>query len=219
MAKCGFCSLMYHLNCLNPPLCTMPPRDRLWMCPNHVEHFLDLNMLTSTRLTERLKLWQKYSLKKLDSQTVMIDFLNKCNNTRVHGLRQPPSSEETNRRISSAACGQPVKRCKVPHTIKLMYSQEDEHLGQQAPTSSAKPADPEPIEVDEDLVSRLTITADQLTSGTNQVRFYLQELLAAQALEMLSQSAPDQSNEPAIEIATSKQADQWSTLAVVPGLV
>lgn len=189
MAKCGFCSLMYHLNCLNPPLCTMPPRDRLWMCPNHVEHFLDLNMLTSTRLTERLKLWQKYSLKKFDSQTVMMDFLNKCNNTRVDGLKQNEDSTRLIKHPNSVTC-HPVKRCKIPDTIKLMYTaqalDDDNHV-QVAPSSSRLVFDCEPIEVDN--------TTENL------------ELLAAQALEMLSQGPPAtqvERTEPVFEIPSSK---------------
>lgn len=96
----------------------MPPRDRLWMCPNHVEHFLDLNLLGSTRLTERIKLWQKYSTSQLDSAVVKLDFLAKCQNSR----NMPPDSEHHKRTLNFYNQTQsPVKRCKVPETVRLMY--------------------------------------------------------------------------------------------------
>lgn len=38
LISCDFCSLYYHLDCLNPPL-TAPPMTK-WMCPAHVEHAL-----------------------------------------------------------------------------------------------------------------------------------------------------------------------------------
>lgn len=37
---CDFCNLHWHLDCLDPPLASMPPLSRKWMCPNHVEHVL-----------------------------------------------------------------------------------------------------------------------------------------------------------------------------------
>lgn len=38
LIACDFCPLLFHLDCLDPPL-TTPPSGR-WMCPNHVEHCL-----------------------------------------------------------------------------------------------------------------------------------------------------------------------------------
>jgi len=40
MISCDFCSLHWHLDCLDPPLATMPSLSRRWMCPNHIEHVL-----------------------------------------------------------------------------------------------------------------------------------------------------------------------------------
>jgi hypothetical protein len=37
MLSCDFCSSSWHLDCLNPPLTTMPSLLKKWMCPNHVE--------------------------------------------------------------------------------------------------------------------------------------------------------------------------------------
>ncbi|KAI9466051.1 hypothetical protein BJY52DRAFT_1239015 [Lactarius psammicola] len=40
IVSCDFCPLHWHLDCLSPPLLTMPPLDKKWMCPNHVDHTL-----------------------------------------------------------------------------------------------------------------------------------------------------------------------------------
>ncbi|KAG0705324.1 hypothetical protein DFH29DRAFT_907317 [Suillus ampliporus] len=40
MVSCDYCSLHWHLDCVDPPLVTMPPFNRKWMCPNHADHAL-----------------------------------------------------------------------------------------------------------------------------------------------------------------------------------
>ncbi|CAL1529906.1 unnamed protein product [Lymnaea stagnalis] len=74
LIQCDYCPLLFHLDCLNPPLTSLPTGR--WMCPNHVEHFLDSNLVKSQSLTERLRLWDRYT-GLVDSHTVKVDFLNK----------------------------------------------------------------------------------------------------------------------------------------------
>jgi len=38
---CSFCSLHWHLDCLDPPLANPPNKDRPWRCPCHVDDLLD----------------------------------------------------------------------------------------------------------------------------------------------------------------------------------
>ncbi|KAF8590137.1 hypothetical protein K439DRAFT_1657461 [Ramaria rubella] len=38
IVSCGYCSLHWHLDCLDPPLSSMPPAHKKWLCPAHVEH-------------------------------------------------------------------------------------------------------------------------------------------------------------------------------------
>ncbi|KAG1736760.1 hypothetical protein EDB19DRAFT_1720148 [Suillus lakei] len=40
MVSCDYCSLHWHLDCLDPPLVSMPPFNKKWMCPNHADHAL-----------------------------------------------------------------------------------------------------------------------------------------------------------------------------------
>lgn len=99
LINCDFCPLNYHLDCLNPPLCSIP-KDR-WMCPNHIEHILvnrfisvhklrkyifdlkkDQKLLGSDcRLSERIKLWNKYS--SIDTHAVKFQFIKKIQNYKI----------------------------------------------------------------------------------------------------------------------------------------
>lgn len=38
--SCDYCSLHWHLDCLDPPLSTIPSYAKKWMCPNHADHTL-----------------------------------------------------------------------------------------------------------------------------------------------------------------------------------
>lgn len=36
LIQCDYCPLLFHMDCLEPPLTAMPLGR--WMCPNHIEH-------------------------------------------------------------------------------------------------------------------------------------------------------------------------------------
>ncbi|KAF8831576.1 hypothetical protein HHX47_DHR1000797 [Lentinula edodes] len=38
--SCDYCDLHWHLDCLDPPLPTMPSFSKKWMCPNHAEQII-----------------------------------------------------------------------------------------------------------------------------------------------------------------------------------
>jgi hypothetical protein len=40
IVSCDYCSLHWHLDCLDPPLSSMPPEGKRWMCPNHADKLL-----------------------------------------------------------------------------------------------------------------------------------------------------------------------------------
>ena len=54
-----------------------------WMCPNHVEQFIDSKLVTSTRLSERLALWQKYAREPINVDSVRIEFLRKARSGKL----------------------------------------------------------------------------------------------------------------------------------------
>lgn len=75
LVQCDFCPCVFHMDCLDPPLAEIP--SDVWMCPNHVESLLD-SRLTSSRLTERVNLWDKFANQQLDGHAVKLQFLKKC---------------------------------------------------------------------------------------------------------------------------------------------
>ncbi|CAG0888135.1 unnamed protein product [Darwinula stevensoni] len=105
LVACDYCPLLFHMECLDPPLTTYP--SGLWMCPAHPEQWIDCNLLTSARISERIKLWNKYS-GPLDENAVKLSFLH-----RVH-QQNPPF--RLKRKIS------PRTRCVVPDPVKEYYA-------------------------------------------------------------------------------------------------
>ncbi|XP_045468842.1 PHD finger protein 12 [Harmonia axyridis] len=105
LIACDYCSLYFHLDCLNPPL-TAPPMAR-WMCPVHVEHALDSILLKSTSLTERIKIWDKFATEPLDQHAVKIEFFRRVNQ------KNPPF------RFKTRLC--PKNKAKIPEMVKNHY--------------------------------------------------------------------------------------------------
>ncbi|KAK6739943.1 hypothetical protein RB195_008433 [Necator americanus] len=73
--RCDFCRYVYHMDCLQPPLCTPP--SETWMCPNHVEPIVESKLLTSISVTERRHLWAKYARQTVDESSILKKFLDK----------------------------------------------------------------------------------------------------------------------------------------------
>ncbi|PPQ86872.1 hypothetical protein CVT25_012591 [Psilocybe cyanescens] len=40
IVSCDYCNLHWHMDCLDPPLLTLPPLNKKWMCPNHAERIM-----------------------------------------------------------------------------------------------------------------------------------------------------------------------------------
>lgn len=105
LIACDYCPLYFHQDCLDPPLTAFPIGR--WMCPNHPNHFIDQNLLTSCRVTERIKLWDKYANQRIDQHAVKLDFLRKA--------RTANPLFRTKVRLE----GRP--RIKVPRSVKYHY--------------------------------------------------------------------------------------------------
>lgn len=74
LLHCDYCSLSYHMDCLDPPLTILPLGT--WMCPNHPEQFLDANMLQTTSGVERAEIWAKVA-KEFDQEALKLEFMRK----------------------------------------------------------------------------------------------------------------------------------------------
>lgn len=81
----------------------MPSRERLWMCPNHLENFLDQNLVKSSRLSERVNLWKEYTFSRAQLNSIKGEFIRKCSR---NGMKQAQPD---------------VKRCQIPESVKNAY--------------------------------------------------------------------------------------------------
>ncbi|VDL97043.1 unnamed protein product [Schistocephalus solidus] len=66
LLPCDYCSACFHLECLDPPLSHFPPRSDRWMCPLHAEHVVDKYLVSSIRLSERIRMWNQLAIFSTD---------------------------------------------------------------------------------------------------------------------------------------------------------
>uniref|UniRef100_A0A8C1CP67 PHD finger protein 12 n=2 Tax=Cyprinus carpio TaxID=7962 RepID=A0A8C1CP67_CYPCA len=102
LIQCDYCALLFHMDCLDPPLTAMPTGR--WMCPNHAEHMV-LNQNNVT-LSTRCQLFDQFQ-NRLSQHAVKVDFLR-----WVH--RQHHPNRRGVRHIKK-------KTLKVPNAIKSHY--------------------------------------------------------------------------------------------------
>lgn len=101
IVSCDYCSSKWHLDCLDPPLATLPykqpsgdPR-HTWMCPNHVEHELraiDLSIKATGRANPAGKL---YRLRKPKNPSIIQPAISRgIPNNGLIEIINDPSDEE-----------------------------------------------------------------------------------------------------------------------------
>uniref|UniRef100_A0A673WAL7 PHD finger protein 12 n=1 Tax=Salmo trutta TaxID=8032 RepID=A0A673WAL7_SALTR len=101
LVQCDYCPLLFHMDCLDPPLTAMPTGR--WMCPNHMEHLV-LNQ-RSLSLTSRCQLLDQFQ-DRISQHAVKVGFLR-----RVHRQNPPVRSGVHHK----------TKALKVPDAIKSQY--------------------------------------------------------------------------------------------------
>lgn len=106
LIHCDYCPLVFHADCIDPPLTTLP--NTKWMCPNHVEPIAEEKLLNSSSYCERVKLWNHFA-KPIDQESIKISFLDKVHNSE----RQP--DEQASRFVKIG--------CRVPKRVKRVYDE------------------------------------------------------------------------------------------------
>jgi hypothetical protein len=94
IVSCDYCPLHWHLDCLSPPLLSMPPLDRKWMCPNHVDHTLvsAWHLFHDLSFTEPATKRIKHRIPRQNPIVVDVDRLGQGNNGNVEILDTGTSS-------------------------------------------------------------------------------------------------------------------------------
>ncbi|XP_066269714.1 PHD finger protein 12-like [Branchiostoma lanceolatum] len=129
LIQCDYCPLLFHQDCLDPPLTSMPAGR--WMCPNHAEHAI-LNQKNLT-LTERCEIFNKFN-GRISQHAVKIDFLYKIHRKYPPFRRERPAKRKT---------------INVPNSIKQQYllppplmPPPPKRLCQAAPPKEPRPTSP-----------------------------------------------------------------------------
>ncbi|XP_069683986.1 PHD finger protein 12 [Periplaneta americana] len=104
LVACDYCPLLFHQDCLDPPLTSLP--SGRWMCPNHPEQYIDRKLLMSCSATERVKLWDRYA-GPIDQDAIKVEFFRKAH--RKH----PPFRFKVKL--------PPRNRVRVPNAVKEQY--------------------------------------------------------------------------------------------------
>lgn len=55
LIQCDYCPLLFHMDCLEPPLTAMPLGR--WMCPNHIEHVVVSTAVSLQFSTGTARVW------------------------------------------------------------------------------------------------------------------------------------------------------------------
>lgn len=104
LIACDYCDLFFHQDCLDPPLTALPTS--MWMCPNHVEQFIDWKLVNSVSACERIKLWNQFNV-NMDHETVKNEFFRK-----IH-RRNPPFRIRQKTKIRD--------RVEIPPVVEFHY--------------------------------------------------------------------------------------------------
>ncbi len=113
----------------------MPAKEKYWMCPKHVEPYLDAKWLHTLRLTDRIKLWMKFNVHddELDRIKIRNQFIEKCNeNSKM--LHLDLNCKQTRLfpiQIQSKCLR---KSSNIPENVKIMYSR---HMKRRRSTSDS----------------------------------------------------------------------------------
>ncbi|KAH6918816.1 hypothetical protein BKA70DRAFT_1248334 [Coprinopsis sp. MPI-PUGE-AT-0042] len=101
--SCDFCNLHWHLDCLNPPLSSMPPFNRKWMCPNHAEKLIP----------------SKRRIPKQNAPPIDISKPKQWNNGYIDVI-QPEPSAESKAKVQADEVLINGRRYRVPEKIIIL---------------------------------------------------------------------------------------------------
>lgn len=157
MLSCDYCNLHWHLDCLDPPLTTMPPYGKKWMCPNHADHVLQ----------------PKRRIPKQSATPIDITKPNQRNNGNIEVIHSQPAPLTEKLALDEVLIN--GRRYRVPERIIMLdfWSKisDDPHKSRDedppssrvsSPLTSLSSLDEESRLTSEDLISRDELHAAQL---------------------------------------------------------
>ena len=131
---CDYCPLTYHLDCLTPPLTSLPSTADKWMCPNHIEPILDRYLLKKKKFStsERVKIYRQYA--QIEQKTIIQEF-TRMRQTRSHLVAKTRENQRLER----------IEISQIPKVIEQFYINANTKSRQ----IDEEPSDEESIQVKE----------------------------------------------------------------------
>lgn len=165
LLPCDYCPCLYHLDCLDPPLTSVPTGR--WMCPNHIENIIDDKLVRTMSVTERVKLWNKFD-DRINHHAVKLEFLKK-----VHRKHPPFRIKHKHPRKRSAV---------IPPAIKEFYQHPVDQL--QPPMMDWSPVDPPDLIKTEQLKAETSLEdQEQWLKSVVSLQTSIAQFLAKKQLE------------------------------------
>lgn len=130
IARCDYCTLSWHLDCLNPPLPTVKTVGTKWKCPNHADHsfnknrrpknaiIVDTNLRRGYRNDGNIDILDSSDEEQLENHTRSLPFRPHSKNLDVSTTK----SENIKKPIAESATSQSVK---LDFTQSVRQNNED----------------------------------------------------------------------------------------------
>ncbi|XP_013380384.1 PHD finger protein 12 isoform X2 [Lingula anatina] len=202
LIQCDYCPLLFHMDCLNPPMPSLP--SGRWMCPNHAENLVDEKILKSVSLSERVKLWDQFS-GIVNQHSVKVQFLKK-----IH--RQSPPFRIKVKHPSR-------KTVDVPQAIKDLYQYPPPMLPKPSPVLTPSPEQQPPKSTAPQAETTLEEQEEWLSSVVA-FQTSICKHLAQKQLQKENQGEQEQaggaSASATSSTAATKAAEQKPTASVLP---
>lgn len=120
IVSCDYCSLHWHLDCLDPPLTVMPSYQKKWMCPNHADQTLVRlpNSVHSPLFNTVLQL-PKRRIPKQNAPPIEITKPNQFNNGNIEVI-QPQAVSGTQNKVPVDEVFINGRRYRIPERVIML---------------------------------------------------------------------------------------------------
>ncbi|KAF9239614.1 hypothetical protein BU15DRAFT_87926 [Melanogaster broomeanus] len=168
IVTCDYCNLHWHLDCLDPPLTSMPSFGKKWMCPNHADQVLQPKRRIPKQNAAPLditkpKQWNNGNIEVIHPQTAAMAEKLVLDEVLINGRRY---------RV-------PERIIMLDFWSKISKDQHSEHKEKDIPSAMSSPLtslssldemdeDIQPISSTEPLISRDELRTAQPLSGPSQ---------------------------------------------------
>ncbi|VDL42650.1 unnamed protein product [Hymenolepis diminuta] len=130
LLPCDYCTACFHLECLNPPMTSFPPRSDYWMCPLHAEHVVDKCLVPSIRLSDRIRAWNQLAVTDPDAPMEVvpnnplggasheIHFTMEDEKAIISGFLKQVTKRKLEANAAKEVLGEALKPRPIPPTLK-----------------------------------------------------------------------------------------------------